>query len=240
MPNGETFHIQGIYDAQAKECERYRDFQEIPVPSFHSMADVQRVIDELKAHGNFVMINHPYWSFNTFAHLHALHGYDFMEIYNHGCQVEGDLGNSEIFYDEVLKERTINAIASDDNHNRHRYQPGVHLWDSFGGYVMLQTAELTREGVSKALHEGRFYASSGVELMQVSYKDGVVSVRCSPCAQIFFKSWPRRGYSLQDASGQLCFGSYRLRGGERWIRVKCVDLQGRCAWSNPIMIAQDG
>ena len=67
----------------------------------------------MKANGNFVMINHPYWSFNTFTHLNELQNYDFLEIYNHNCHVETDLGNSEAFYDEILKYKKINILATD-------------------------------------------------------------------------------------------------------------------------------
>lgn len=240
LPDKETFHIHGIMAPHFSEDVYHRHLEEIPVPDYHSMQDVQQIIDELKAHGNFVMINHPYWSFNTFEHLHTLKNYDFIEVYNHNCHVETDLGNSEIYYDELLKERSIYALATDDNHNSHRYKKGVHMWDSFGGFTMLQAPELSRQAIGEALQKGHFYASSGPLIQQITLENNCISVACSPCSSIVFKAYPRHGYRLLAAQGEaLTSGKYQLRGQEQWIRVKCIDADGRCAWSNPIYINEE-
>lgn len=239
LPGKEEFHIQGIADFSMKSDIRHSHDEYIPVPEFHSIQDVQKIIDDLKRRGNFVMINHPYWSFNTFDHLQALHDYDFIELYNHNCHMETDLGNSEIFYDELLKTSRLNALATDDNHNSHRYEKGVHMWDSFGGFVMLQMDELSRKGVSDALKRGTFYASNGPEIYQFSRHDHQVTVVCSKAASIVFKAGPRRGYRILPRDGEgLTSATYTLRGGEQWIRVKCIDETGRCAWSNPIYLTE--
>lgn len=236
LPDKETFHIQGLYDADAEH--HYENGKYIEVPSYRSLQDVQQIINELKKNGNMVMINHPTWSFNTFTHLHELQGYDFLELYNHNCQVETDLGNSELYYDEILKERWIGAFATDDNHNSHRYEDGIHLWDSFGGYVMLQAEELSRKAITTALKKGCYYASSGPQIEQIELRDGIVLVRCSPCSSIIFKAWPRRGYRFEKQGFPISEASYTLRGGEKWIRIKCIDEKNRCAWSNAIPLPE--
>ena len=236
LPDKETFHIQGLYDADAPH--HYKDGQYIEVPEYHSLQDVQQIIDELKENGNMVMINHPAWSFNTLPHLHELQGYDFLELYNHNCHVETDLGNSESYYDEILKERWIGALATDDNHNSHRYEDGIHMWDSFGGFVMLQADELSRESICTALKKGCYYASNGPQIHQIEVCDGSVHVQCSPCASIVFKAWPRRGYRCEQLGSSITKASYTLRGGEQWIRIKCIDKENQCAWSNAILITE--
>lgn len=234
LPDKETFHIQGIYDPESKT--HYQNGHYIPVPEYTSMKDVQNIIDSLKENGNFVMINHPYWSFNTFSHLNELNNYDFMEVYNHNCHMETDLGNSEPFYDDILKYKKIGVLATDDNHNSHRYEKGIHMWDSFGGFTMIQAEKLTREAIGKALKEGKFYASTGPSITQFQIDGDTVSVDCSPCNSIVFKAQPRRGYRVLAEDKPLTHATYKLRGGEKWIRVKCIDKDGNCAWSNPIYI----
>lgn len=237
LPNYETFHIQGIANSLV-QTDRYHHLEHIPIPKFHSLQDVQQMIDELKDHGNFVMINHPYWSFNTCEHLLALENYDFLELYNHNCHVETDLGNNEIFYDELLRYKPIGALACDDNHNSHRYEEGIHMWDSFGGFTMIQASALTRDSISEAIQSGTYYASTGPEIYQFEIHDQQVHVTCSEVKEIIFKAWPRRGYSIQSKDNLLTEGTYTLRGQEQWIRVKCIDENGNSAWSNPIYIKE--
>lgn len=239
LPDRELFHIQGIYNDRAVCEKRYQDGEHIEIPEYESMESVQKIIDELKAHGNFVMINHPYWSFNTQEHIDALSNYDFMELYNHGCEVESNIGLSEIFYDHALRKEKIYAIAGDDNHNGHRYQKGIFMNDSFGGWIVIQGDALTRSAISDALAQGSFYSSQGPELYELSLSDeGVVHVECSPCSSIVFKSYPRRGYRFKEDEGLITHCDYQLKGGEQWVRVICMDEQGRCAWSNPFFLSK--
>ena len=237
LPDKEAFHIHGIANYSEECSNRYRHDEYIPVPKYNHMQDVQTIIDEVKERGNFVMLNHPYWSFNTFEHLQSLNNYDFIEVYNHNCHIGTDHGNNEIFFDELLKYKNVKAVAADDNHNSNRYIPGVHMWDSFGGFTMLQLDEFSRKGISDALKNGRFYASSGPEIYQFSRCGNEISVTCSKLASIVFKAWPKRGYCIQPTNDNGCStATYALRGGEKWIRVKCIDEKGRCAWSNPIYL----
>lgn len=237
LPDGEEFHIHGLADLSEVCMHRYHHDQYIPIPKYESMKDVQKIIDELKAHGNYVMLNHPYWSFNTFDKLHALKNYDFIEIFNYGAHTHSDLGDSELYFDELLKTNKVTALAADDNHNSNRYVPGIHMYDSFGGFVMLQMDEFSRQGVSDALERGSFYASSGPEIYQFSRSENQITVTCSEVSSIVFKAWPRRGTRIfQNSQKLMTSATYTLRGGEKWIRVKCIDEKGRCAWSNPIYL----
>lgn len=237
LPEHETFHIHGIADYGRDVKNRCLHDEVIPVPDFCGMEDVQKIIDELKERGNFVMLNHPYWSFNTFEHLGGLTGYDFVEIFNFGAEIHGNLGDSEAYCDELWKKNFFLAVAADDNHNSNRYKKGIDMWDSFGGFTMLQLDEFSRRGISDALKKGAFYASAGPEIYQFSLCGNTAAVKCSEVKTIAFKAWPRRGYCIhKEEGGSLTEASYTLRGEEKWIRVKCIDEQGRAAWSNPIYI----
>jgi len=59
-------------------------------------------------------------------------GFHAMEIYNHGCVVEGyDDYVPQIFDAMLRKGNRIFCVATDDNHNRHA--EGSPFFDSLGG-----------------------------------------------------------------------------------------------------------
>lgn len=235
MLDNETFHIHGIGDPGSESLYKHREY--IPVPEFTGISDVQNIINELKGKDNLVAINHPYWSCNRMSNVESLRGYDWLEVYNHNCEVGNGTGNSEIYWDHLLwKNKRVNAIATDDNHNSHRYMSGINMWDSFGGWIMIEADELKPQAVFDSLKEGKFYASSGPIIHNYGMRNGKLFVECSPCATIQFKCYPRRGYSFHSEASDLTEASYDLRGGETSVRIICIDEAGKKAWSNPFCL----
>lgn len=237
--NGEEFHIHGIANYDDSAPVRYQNEEVIPVRKYITLQDIQDVIDELKSHGNFVMINHPNWSNNSDIHLLHLINYDFLEIYNTNCDRELDLGYAENTFDRLVRENhPIKALATDDNHNSNRYDDDIHLWDSFGGFTYIGSEELSREGISNALVNGQFYSSTGPKIFNYGIRNNKIFIECSPCKKISFKSFPRRGYTFYSPHGELyTHFEYDLRGNEDIIRIKIVDDSGHSAWTNPFNIS---
>lgn len=236
LGNGQVYHINGIGDFYNKCENRHSNGEEIPVPKYDDMEVVQNIIDELGEHGNMVMINHPYWSWNSMSDINSLKNYDFMEIYNGGCDVETNTGYSETYWDNALQNGCESfGVATDDNHNYNYLEEADNLWDSFKGWVCVKAEELTRESISKALKEGQFYSSSGPEIHSIEIEENEVKVKCSPCKEIYFISYPRRGFSRREVNGELITETvHKLTGREQYIRVKCVDENNNSAWSNAI------
>lgn len=231
----ETFHLLGIGDP--REDRLYAHDERIPVPPFKDLSDVQTVIDEMKGRGNLVGLNHPYWSCTLMSNVLNLQGYDFLEVYNQNCDCGTGVGNSEVYWENLLwDQRIINAIATDDNHNSHRYNPGITMWDSFGGWIMVEADALRRETVFDALKSGKFYSSSGPVIHNYGIRNGKIYVSCQACKTIIFKCYPRRGYSVHADETLLTEAEYELRGGEEIVRIICIDENGKKAWTNPLLL----
>ena len=155
-----------------------------------------------------------------------LEGYLAYEVFNNGCDVESSTGLADLYWDTILETGAcLNAVATDDNHNR--------AMDSFGGFVWVKAAGLSRESILQALKDGRFYASSGPVIYDAFVKDGVVHVVCSPCSRVTFKAG---GFvcGCHNVSGEgITSASFNAPDNAVYVRVECVDARGRAAWLNP-------
>ncbi len=71
-----------------------------------------------RAAGAFISIAHPFWSTTSIEDADTVLAYaDAVEIYNHGCEVEVDRGESWHFADVLLgRDDRLKAIATDDAH----------------------------------------------------------------------------------------------------------------------------
>lgn len=86
----------------------------------------------------------------------------------------------------------------------------------------------------EALEQGSFYASTGPEIYDFYVEDGKFYVKCSPCQSIVLSG--DQGYFQRELGDDVTEFSGSLRGKEKFIRVQCMDKQGRVAYSNPIYI----
>jgi len=235
--NQEEYHINGIGDPDSDRLLEHGAF--IEVPQFHELSDVQKIIDELKEADNFVTINHPYWSCNKIQDLIALRNYDALEVFNFSSEVGIGNGDSETYVDQLLwANQPKFVLATDDNHNLHRYQAGITMRDSFGGWINIVSDEFSKRAMVQALKKGSFYASSGPKVMNYGLRDGKLYVECSPCTKVIFRTFPRRGYTIYGEHSSLEKAEYVLRGGEKCFRIVCVDEAGRKAWTNISMIEE--
>jgi hypothetical protein len=61
-----------------------------------------------------------------------------------------------------------------------------------------------------------------------------ITFRCSPCKEIHVTTYPTRGRSFYAPEGELLTEiTYPLKGGEKYIRIECIDQEGNTAWTNP-------
>ena len=176
--------------------------------------------------------NHPYWSLQNCTDYQGLQGVFAMEIYNHGCELDGLYGYAPQAYDEMLRAgQKLFCVATDDNHDV--YAPGDPRCDSFGGFTMFKLEKLTYASVIEAMKKGDFYASNGPEIQELSIRDGALCVRCSPVEKIYVVTSGRRCLMQLAAPGQtLTEASFPLSGDEGYVRVDCRNGQGRHACSN--------
>lgn len=230
---GQQYHIHGLLDRTIGSTSEFEHNEEHAKPDYESLDTIQALIDEMKAKGNLVIMNHPTWSRNKPEDLLRLQGYFAIEIYNHQSELDEAVGYGVRHWDYLLGEgRKVFGIAADDAHGG-AFDTAIS--EFFGGWVSVEADELRQESVIEAMKAGRYYSSNGPEIHGLRVEDGRLVVECSPVKFIKFITHPYNGRTLynRDAS-PIQRGAFRIDGNERYIRVECVDFEGNVAWSNPV------
>lgn len=181
--------------------------------------------------GAFVAIAHPHWYALRYDEAMAIEAAHAVEVFNYGCQVEVDRGESWHLADQMLAAgRRLSAVATDDAHFK--------IADYRGGWVQVRAASPDPDALLAALKAGCFYSSSGPELRDVRVEGGRIRVACSPVRAIAVTGRGARSVRLTVPSGQTVseadLSLEKLAGG--YCRVTVVDAQGGRAWTNPIWL----
>ena len=192
-----------------------------------------QLADRARAAGAFVAIAHPAWSRYTIedgrALLSSAHA---VEIYNHGCAIENDLGDGWYLHDQLLNEGAkLTAIATDDAHFKNP--------DHFGGWVNVKAQSLDPDEILLALKAGDFYSSQGPELYGIALEGKNITVNCSPVDTITVvcgnsRTCVKTGKAITSATFDLTKleSGWLLKKLSPWFRVTVIDHAGKKAWSN--------
>ena len=224
-----TYHLN-FYDTRPDTRAGFKAEQ--PPQRYGDMAALNEFLARMETDGFLCCYNHPYWSLQTWQDYKDLDHVFAMEIYNHGCELDGLYGYAPQAYDEMLRTgRRLFCLATDDNHNS--YAPGDPRCDAFGGFTMLKLPRLGYAEVIEALRQGNFYASTGPEIHRLEIRGGALEVACSPVEKIYVATSGRRCLMELAAPGRTLSGaSFPLRGDEEYVRVECRDASGCRAYSN--------
>lgn len=196
-------------------------------------------VRKMRELGFLACYNHPYWSLQDYRDYSSLKGLWAMEIYNHGCELDGLYGYHAQVYDEMLRSgQRLFCVSADDNHNRADITDAMS--DSFGGYVMIGAEEFTYEGLIRALQKGDFYSvaaqdgtEAGPEIYKFSLEDNKLHIKCSPVDKIYVQTWGRDCLRAAAQPGQtITEADFILTGREGYIRLTIRDDHGRTANSN--------
>lgn len=228
-PRLKTYHLN-LFDTDPAQNREGLDL--LPHFAYEDTAAMNQYIARMNELGFLVCYNHPYWSLQNYEDYKDLQGLFAMEIYNHGCELDGLYGFHPQSYDEMLRSgQRLFALSTDDNHD---HAPlGTAENDSFGGFIQIAAESLTYPAVIDALRKGKFYWSMGPQLKGVEIKNGVLSVRTSPVEKIYVVQEGRDCYKKLAESGEaLTEGTFPLTGKEGWIRIEVRDHQGRYAGTN--------
>lgn len=190
----------------------------------------QQMIELTNAQGGMAILNHPNWGKN-FSHwkqeqLETLFNYAGIEIYNGVIdRLEGSSLSTDR-WDRLLSAGfKVWGYSNDDSH-----QPG----DRGKGWSVVQAEENSLEQIIDGLRSGRFYASTGVEILQISTmdNDNEIFVEASNAQKIvFLGQWGKHYKTVEDNKA-----SYVVKGNEGYIRVECYGSGGKTAWTQPIFI----
>jgi hypothetical protein len=184
--------------------------------------------------GYLVAYNHPSWSLESLVDYVGYEGIDFVEIYNTGCIKAGHVDDERVFEELLLLGRDVKCIAGDDNHNR---EPLDHpSSDSFGGYIMINEPTLENSKIMKALWQGRFYVSTGADILSITQDGDTVTVKTSGASAIHMRTGGRRCQSHFAEGEPLRKVIFNLRPTDKFFRIKVVGTDGKMAYSQAYQI----
>lgn len=196
-------------------------------------------IGRVREEGGVALINHPNfdWALSAGDILGAPAA-ELLEIHSGHPYVhtEGDATrpSHEALWDTVLTARGlagggIVGVAVDDLHqlmadsNAPPAGPGR-------GFIEVFSREVSRAAICSALAAGRLYASSGAQLRRIAVADDAFSVW--PVAAGAVVEFVGRGGRMLERQQPLAGrATYRLRGGERYVRARITRPDGKRAWT---------
>lgn len=235
-------HMNGILGTQKmlEEAKRplfthMEEFDAVVCHGSWNGAEVaEKMAIELHERGCIVVYNHPIWSRVEASEFINVNNIDVLEIFNYNTQNESGTGFDTTYWDVMLRNgRWIPGDAADDNHN------GGEFDDAFGGYIVVKAEVLTRDEIISSILNGNYYSSAGPEIYDWGIRDGQVYVKCSLVERVNFVADGFVGSGttvISDKKNGIQEASFTLSGKEHYVRVECIDYNGRKAWTNPIMI----
>jgi hypothetical protein len=211
----------------------------------------------------FPHLNHPNFGWGVTAEeLMRVKGEKFFEVYNGHADVRNDGDkihpNTDKIWDVILTRRLneldgepLYGLGVDDSH--HYHHTSTNTSNPGRGWVMVRAKELTPRAIIKAMEEGDFYASSGVELRHVRRTPKSLSLHIVPKPGLTYRTLfigTRKGFDptnrpVEDKDGNrlkithqysadvgAILGestslkpSYRARGDELYVRAKIISSQ---------------
>lgn len=201
----------------------------------NQFSHVQQIIDYARGKGGEVILAHPYWSSLSTEEVTSLQGLLGIEAFNGSAFLSIGKGNNEIYWDIALEKGIkLWGFCCDDSHyhfNEHRPVDTGYTW------VMVKSNSLTPESLMESLRKGAFYSSYGPQIRNLEIQKGSIYVETSPVSSItFIANSPLGERFASPQGGEINWAQYQLKGGEKYIRVKCQDKFGRCAFLNPIFL----
>ncbi len=191
---------------------------------------LQAAVDQVKADGGLAILAHPNWLGIAPHQVFPISGLDGLEVFNVNCEQGNGKGESGQLWDHVLDaDMKLHGLAVDDAH--------WHGPDAGKAWVVVRSQTRTAEGVYDALATGCFYSTQGPEIHSFTVDGNVARARCSPVVDIRFVSQGKFGRRFTSENGEIEEAEFVLLGQEKYVRLVCIDRDGRTAWSNPVMTA---
>jgi len=207
----------------------------------------------------FAHINHPNFKWAVkLEDMMELKGERFFEVYNGHPSVHnyGDSANmsTEELWDKLLihyikqGKPLLYALATDDAHNHGEFRTG--LSNPGRGWIMVRARQLTAASLIEAMEQGAFYATTGVELKEVIFKNKTLEIQVKPAEGIAYtiqfwgatKNEGKGGQLLKEIKGIT--GKYKLRENDLYVRAKIISTKLKenpyqrgdleTAWTQPV------
>lgn len=202
---------------------------------------IQKNVDAVRDVDGVPHINHPNfgWAFDdeVLAQvkrdrlLEIFNGHPL--VHNHGG---GEHRSLEEIWDRLLTGgKRIYGIAVDDAHH-FREEFSANRANPGRGWVVVRADSLTATNLLESMEAGQFYATTGVELDDVSVADGHMRIHIRQRGNFAYRTEfiGRGGRVLSRSTANPA--EYRLRGNEVYVRARVTDSGGAVAWVQPAFV----
>lgn len=191
--------------------------------TFHSWSELRRKAQREKT---LLILAHPYWSGTRSEQVLAARLFLGVEVYNAVCDVLNAKGYSGPHWDDMLDAgQPVAGFAADDMH-----RPGQEAH----GWIMVKARARKPDPILNAIRRGCFYSTQGPEIKDITVRGRQIKVVCSPARRINFIANRWQGAVFEVAGRPLTKAVWSAGQESTYVRVECVDQQGRTAWSNPV------
>ena len=179
----------------------------------YSKDGINAIIKEAKSQGFLVSYNHPDWSLEDATDYLQYENFDFVEIYNHTCSVDGGEGYQIKVFDDILRNnKKVFATMADDSHK---------IEHMFGGFIMINAPKLDYTTIMSALKNGEFYSSQGPLIYSLIKNGKEVTVECSNAKRICLSTKGRRCDA--KIGKDLTKATFKLKDTDGYFRITVVD-----------------
>jgi hypothetical protein len=192
-------------------------------------AGLDRALQTAREQNAILVLAHPHWVGNTLeeANRWNFHG---VEIYNHVCHWLNGKGDGSVYWNAMLKQNPNTlAFAVDDAHLRPEH-PG---WD--GGWIMVNTPELSQQAILDAIKRGNYFSSCGPEFKTIVLDGNDIVITTSPVQFVRLVGPASLGKRLGTFDDQL-LTTARIEIPMDWdyVYLEIEDPNGDRAWSNTL------
>ncbi len=229
-PMGKAVHTNGLNISR----------QIAPVEGATPTATLQMMVNAIRKEGGIAQINHPNWLWAlTVDDIKPVRGALLLEVYNESetCNNEGDAAagkpSTEQMWDALLTSgKTIYATATDDVHV---YTVG-HPDGPGKGWIVVRAPSLTVDNIVRGLEKGDFYASTGVELIDLLRTREKISLKIKPKPGVSYQTEfiEQGGKALPAISGTEV--SYRPDPSSSYTRARVKASDGSLCLIQPVFL----
>ncbi|MBQ7097729.1 MAG: PHP domain-containing protein [Clostridia bacterium] len=197
-------------------------------PVYKAGATRQQIIDAIIDVGGVAVLAHPAWSLNTMQDVKELKGFSMLEIYNGLSAEDGHSAYSGYIVDVLANEGIFFPLTATQDSHYYDERDGIP------SYVMVNAESNSTKDILAAIAEKKFYATQGPELY-VRREGANIIVDCSECVRMDFISNSSGGNKIVKGEG-ITHAECKINEWEKWMRVEAFDKDGKCAWSNYIVL----
>jgi len=211
-----------------------RSMYEAEVADDHTTR-VRWAVEQILAQGAVAHVNHPNYLYTlTIDDLMAAGDFGLLEVANGHNAVHNDGDethpSTETIWDTLLTAGgQIWGVASDDAHHFQTW--GDNFSNPGRGWLQVEAESARMGDVLDALRQGRFYASSGVELSAYEATSSELRLELADDTATIELIGPG-GAVLETVSGARA--QFRLSAAGAYARVRASASDGRQLWTQPV------